>query len=120
MLSDLHQVEHFSKQFEIALFDRPQWILTKKWNDLFAEISHRSNAEPIKMFLMVVVAAVNVDSTTTEELLKRLKSGQAFGSLGHNELRKNLPAQLNNPAPLDRHGETTFSIDKANDPSDCF
>src|SRR5262249_5008644 len=49
-----------------------------------------------------------------------LKSGQAFGSLGHNELRKNLPAQLNNPAPLDRHGETTFSIDKANDSSDCF
>src|SRR5438552_3949778 len=119
MLALLHSVQSLDKQFKIMLLSCPQRILAEERNDPFPEITDGTHAEAIQRLLVVVVPMVDVDAAAAEELLKDLESGQAFGSLGHNELREHLPAKFHHSAVLNRDGEAPFSIDEANNPSDC-
>jgi hypothetical protein len=69
---------------------------------------------------VIVMSAVDMDATTTEELLQGLECGEAFGTLGHDELREDLPSKLHHSASLNRHGEASFPVNETNDPSNGF
>src|SRR5260370_39136344 len=120
MLSLFHQLQNGFKQHKVLLFGRPQRIRVKKWKDLLLQVRDGTHTEAIQRLFVIIVTPVNVDATTSEELLNCLESGQTFGSLSHYEFRKHLPAKLHHSTALNRDGKATFSVDKSNDPSDCF
>ena len=74
MLALPHHLQYIDKQFKVPLLGRPQRVLTEEGNDLLAEVLHRTHTEAIQVFFVVVVAAIDVDSTAAEELLKCLES----------------------------------------------
>src|ERR1022692_3684256 len=120
MFSLPHHFQDLSKDLKILLLGRLHRVLSKEGYDLLAQFPYRTHAEPKQRFLVIIVPAINMNPTAAKEMLKRLKGRQAFRSLRYDELRKHLPTQLHHSTSLNRYGETTFSIDKSNDPADCF
>ena len=99
-------------------------MLPKEGNDLLNEINPFPYAVPMHMFLVIVVASIDIDVANLEELRERVKTVKAFFALCHRELMGHLETsfvpssivsmRLTNE--VDR--ETTFSIDETGNPSD--
>ena len=119
MFTRLHHFKNFGEHDKRISLGGPERIGEKERNDLFAEIFNRTHTIAIERFFVIIVPIVDVDPTTTEELLKCLKSGFAFRTLGYDELREHLPSKFHNSTSLNRDREANFAVNESNDPADC-
>ncbi len=65
---------------------------------------------------MIVEAVISTDLTTTEESLHQLKCSNTLRPLNHRESWLNLPTRSTRSIQEDRNAETSFAVDKADDP----
>ena len=65
---------------------------------------------------MIVVSAVSVDGSASEEISEQFEHGKAPCSLHHRKSRLHLPSATHSFVALNRAAEAAFSVDEADDP----
>ena len=70
MFSFSDQLQHTRELFKVLTLCCSESILSKERNDLVSQIRYRPNTEAIKLLLMIVVAAIDEDVSTFEELFE--------------------------------------------------
>ena len=88
-VDDLHAPREL---LEIALFGRPQWILTEERDDPLHEVCSTTNVVLAEMLLVVVVSLVDVDLTHPEEPPKLFEALTATLALRYDKPVKHLIA----------------------------
>src|SRR5262245_29756071 len=95
----------------------------EEWNNHFEQVITPANAKLQEILAMVVVAAVAIGATDTEELLEFLERRRARRRLRHHELMNHLVAgsvaDSSRPIrlPNEADGEASFSIHETDDPA---
>ena len=112
----LHQPENPSETLEVPRLCGTQRSCSHKRHDTIFEIVASPYAPSIHVFTMVVVSRISIDGSAAKELLKDLQSTNAARSLGHDELRPDLPAKPHCRTPVDVHAEAALSVDEPGDP----
>ena len=70
MFSFAHQLQHTRELFEVFALCCSELILSKERNDLVSQVRNRPNTEAIKRLLVIVVAVIDEDLSTFEELFE--------------------------------------------------
>ena len=93
MFSLRHQIQNANELFEVVSLRGPEFVGLKERNNLASQFRCRPHTKAIKLFSVIVIAAIDKDSSAFEELLQIMESLQAFLSLGYDELRERLASQ---------------------------
>ena len=80
MFSFANQLQHACKLLKVPTFSCSELMLSKERNDLVSQIRNGTNTEAVKLLLVIVFAAINVDLSTFKELFEIMQCLQALFS----------------------------------------
>jgi hypothetical protein len=78
MFSFSDQLKHSCELFKVLTLCCSELILSKERNDLISQIRDRTNTEAIKLLSVIVIAAIDKDLSTFEELFEIMQCLQAL------------------------------------------
>ena len=113
-----HQVEDPCELLEVASFRSPQRMFTKERDDYVAQVIEPLNAISEHILPMIVVSAVAIDLSATEETHQIVEDVATRCALCDGKLRSDLPSQRHRAASIDGCAEAAFSVYEPHDPSD--
>ena len=116
MHATIHHPKDFFKLQEVVALRRSQWIRIEERNDHFTKIRPPMHVVDEQIILVIVVSAVSIDASASEEILEQLEYGKTPCSLHHRKPWLHLPSATHTLVALDRTAEATFSVDEADDP----
>ena len=114
--AELHHADDNSELLKLIGFRRSQWVRFEKRNDAVHQVGKRSDVEAPEILPMVVVPAVQADTTASKEVLQLVQNAHAPLSLRHRELGLDLPSQATRAVAEDRNTEAPLAVDEADDP----
>jgi hypothetical protein len=109
MIASFYENDHFRETIETRSFHGLQWMSFEELYDL-RELRDSSGA---KLFSITMIRG---DLSVPEKFLQPLQNRYILLMLHHSKLWKDLPTDLHGRLPIDANEETTFSIDKPDNP----
>ena len=113
----IHELDDPSELGEVVSLRGSQWILREERNDDVPQIAVPIHAESVQVLPMVVVPAVDIHTSTTEEQHQVLEDVPARLTLDNYKRRLNLPSKGHLPVSEDGTAETAFTIYETHRPS---
>ena len=95
---------------------RSQWISFEERDDGFSQLCRIVNNVREQILSVVVMPAIAVDLSAPEVALDLLKNMGASFSLNNRKAWLKLPTESHSSVSLNRTAETSFTVDKADDP----
>lgn len=113
----LHHANHARELSEFLGFRRSQWISLEERDNADRQIFGIPDVVSPEMLPVIVVAAVDVHASASEELPQFVQNMHAPLPLNHDECRLDLPTHAPiSPVAEDRNTEAAFPVNEADDP----
>ena len=116
METTLHELDDSPELEKFIQLCRSQRISFEEGHDDLAQISSIPHVVAEEILPMIVVSAIAIDVSASEEVLKHFKNVDTSRTLHNRKTRLTLPSNLHYSIAIDRTAEAAFSVNEADDP----
>lgn len=112
----IDHLDDSSETKKIVQLRRSQWICFEERHDDPAQVSLVPHVVTKKILTVVIVPAVPVDVSASEEVLDHFQDVDTSLTLNNRKTGLALPTDLHYRIPVDRGTKTALAVDEADDP----
>ena len=118
MPTEMHELDDSCELLEVLSLRRSQWVLLEERDDDVSQVTEPLHAIPEHVLPMIVVPAVSIHLSASEESDEVFQNVTARRALCDGEFRSHLPSQRHFAATVDGRAETALAVHETHDPSD--